>query len=125
MNSGQIAENIFGAIDTIIDKKLREAKYDSTISAKIIKVLDSNLGRYEVQYQDAKFTALSVGGGAYQVNDYVYVLVPTNDFSRDKYILGLSNNNRKIENSIIQRVIELENKVQELEKTLDTLRKEK
>ena len=120
MNSGQIAENIFGAIDTIIDKKLREAKYDSTISAKIIKVLDSNLGRYEVQYQDAKFTVLSVGGGAYQVNDYVYVLVPTNDFSRDKYILGLSNNNRRATalgdivstaqlQAIIERVEELEN----------------
>lgn len=131
MNSGQIAENIFGAIDTIIDKKLREAKYDSTISAKIIKVLDSDLGRYEVQYQDAKFTVLSVGGGAYQVNDYVYVLVPTNDFSRDKYILGLSNNNRRATalgdivstaqlQAIIERVEELENQPEIEQVTVDT-----
>lgn len=119
MNSGMIAENIFNAIDVIVDKKLREAKYDSTIIAKIIKVQDSALGRYEVQYQDAKFIALSVGGGAYQVNDNVYVLVPTNDLSRDKYILGLSNNNRRITalgdivtttqlEAIIKRIEELE-----------------
>lgn len=119
MNSGMIAENIFSAIDVIVDKKLREAKYDSTIIAKIIKVHDSALGRYEVQYQDAKFVALSVGGGAYQVNDNVYILVPTNDLSRDKYILGLSNANRRITalgdvvttaqlEAIIKRIEELE-----------------
>lgn len=119
MNSGMIAENIFSAIDVIVDKKLREAKYDSTIIAKIIKVQDSALGRYEVQYQDAKFIALSVGGGIYQINDNVYVLVPTNDLSRDKYILGLSNNNRRITalgdvvttaqlEAIIERIEELE-----------------
>lgn len=119
MNSGMIAENIFSAIDVIVDKKLREAKYDSTIIAKIIKVQDSALGRYEVQYQDAKFTALSVGGGAYNEGDLVYILIPTNDLSRDKYILGLGNSNRRITalgdivttaqlEAIVKRIEELE-----------------
>lgn len=95
MKSGKIAENIFNAIDVIVDKKLREASYDRTIVGKVIKIESEEYGRYEIQYQSASFTALSIGSEKYNENDFVYILVPTNDLSRDKYILGLSNSRRR------------------------------
>ena len=112
MNSGMIAENIFNAIDVIVDKKLHEAQYDSTIVAKVLKAKNISAGEYEVQYQDIVFIATAIGSVQYQENDHVYILIPINDLSRKKYILGLSEGSRDIvaidNQALLERITALE-----------------
>lgn len=83
-----ISQNIFAAIDTIADKKLAEAPYDRTFQATIVDVSERSKGRYKVQYQDAIFDAFASGGTKYSMRDSVYVLVPGNKFSNNKFIIG-------------------------------------
>ena len=52
MSNKMISDNLFEAIDLIVDKKINEAKYDSTILASINKTLDSSIGKYQIKYQD-------------------------------------------------------------------------
>ena len=83
-----ISQNLFAAIDTIVDKKIASATYDSTIQATIIDISNRSKGRYTVQYQDAVFEAFATGGTKYNLRDNVYVLIPTNRFENNKYIIG-------------------------------------
>ena len=80
---------ILDAIETIVDHKVNSAGYDKTIQAKIINCVDATIGKYKVQYQDSIFYAYS---GSSEINyvdgSEVYILVPSNDMSRDKTILG-------------------------------------
>ena len=80
---------ILDAIETIVNKKVETAGYDRTIQAKIISCDDPTIGKYRVQYQDSVFYAYS---GSSEINyvpgSEVYILVPNNDMSRDKSILG-------------------------------------
>ena len=80
---------ILDAIETIVDQKVKTAGYDKTIKAKIINCTDPTIGKYKVQYQDSVFYAYSGSSEInYMTGSEVYILVPDNDFSRDKTILG-------------------------------------
>lgn len=80
---------ILDAIETIVDNAVNKAGYDRTIQAKIINCDDPTIGKYKVQYQDSIFYAYSGSSEInYTNNSEVYVLIPNNDMSRDKTILG-------------------------------------
>ena len=80
---------ILDAIETIVNQRVKNAGYDKTVQAKIINCEDPTIGKYKVQYQDSNFYAYS---GSSEINymdgSEVYVLIPNNDMSRDKTILG-------------------------------------
>ena len=87
MNS--IEKNICDAIDIIVQKAVSEAQYDKTIQATIITCVDIETGKYKVKYQDSIFYAYSDNlDTIYADGTGVYVLVPSNDMSRIKTILG-------------------------------------
>lgn len=80
---------ILDAIETIVNQKVKNAGYDKTVQAKIINCEDPTIGKYKVQYQDSNFYAYSGSSEiSYMDGSEVYVLIPNNDMSRDKTILG-------------------------------------
>ena len=80
---------ILDAIETIVNSAVKKAGYDKTIQAKIINCEDQTIGKYKVQYQDSIFYAYSGSSEVtYNNGSEVYILVPSNDMSRDKTILG-------------------------------------
>lgn len=87
MNS--IEKNICEAIDIIVQKAVSEAQYDKTIQGTIIKCVDIERGKYSVRYQDSIFYAYSNNSETTYLNGTnVYILIPGNDMSKVKTILG-------------------------------------
>jgi len=83
---------ILDAIETIVDKRVDTAKYDKTIQATILNVENAAIGKYKVQWQDSIFYAYSISAEInYNPGSEVYILVPENDMSRNKTILGSVN----------------------------------
>ena len=74
------------------EQKVKEAQFDSTIQAKIISCEDQSRGKYKVKYQDSIFIAYAEEEKTYTPKTDVYILVPSNDFSKTKKIIGSVNN---------------------------------
>lgn len=89
MQYQQIANQIFAAIDIIVDKKLEALSFDRCIVAEIMaKKADKNI--YYCKFQDQKFWAQpGCAIEQYPIGSSVYVLVPQNNFKYDKIIIGL------------------------------------
>lgn len=85
-------EQFCSAIDIIVENAISKASFDKTIQATIISCVDSAIGKYKVKYQDSTFYAYASSVEVtYSKNANVYVLVPGNDMSREKTILGAVN----------------------------------
>jgi hypothetical protein len=87
------SENLFMAVDTIVAERLKEVSFDQTIVGKIIsreKVGDEWI--YQVQSDNITFQATAFDEKKeYEVNLNVYILIPGNDYTAEKKILGLKN----------------------------------
>ena len=80
---------ILDAVQKLVDNAVENAGYDKTIQCKVLKVQDAALGKYRVKYQDSAFYAYSPSTDVtYSVGSLVYVLIPGNDMSHNKTILG-------------------------------------
>lgn len=80
---------ILDAIQTLVDNAVTKAGYDKTIKAVISKCVNESTGKYVVRYQDSSFYAYSNDlDSIYSGGTPVYVLVPGNDMSQTKTILG-------------------------------------
>lgn len=89
MNSVNYENQLIGAIQTIVDDAIAKANFDKTIKATIIKCIDETIGKYSVRYQDSTFYAFSPNTeNTYRDGTNVYVLIPGNDTSQDKTIIG-------------------------------------
>lgn len=84
-----IENSICEAIELIVNKSISEAGYDRTIQAIVKGCVDASIGKYKVVYQDSQFYAYATSADVtYTNNSNVYVLIPGNDMSKDKTILG-------------------------------------
>lgn len=89
MANTNIENSICEAIEYIVQNAVDNAGYDKTIQANIVSVIDQTIGKYKVKYQDSTFIAYAQSTDVTYTNGTeVYVLVPGNDMSRDKTILG-------------------------------------
>lgn len=89
MSSIKYENQIIDAIQTIVDNAVENAHYDKTIQASIVKAVDPTIGKYIVKYQDSAFYAYSMSTDVtYAKGTNVYILIPANDMSREKTILG-------------------------------------
>lgn len=86
--SNYIADQLFDAVDKILDSKLATAGFDKTIRAVVKEVLDESKGKYSIEYEGSKGVAWAIGSVKYDVNDEVYVMVPGQIGQREKYILS-------------------------------------
>ena len=85
----KVEEQIFQAIDVLVEKKISELAYDKTIQAKIYSVVDSDTGEYKVRYNGNIFSAFANDlSQTYKVDEQVYVQVPEGDFSNRKLIVA-------------------------------------
>lgn len=93
----KISENLFMAIDTIIQSRISELNYDKTVICTITDNSERLKGLYKVkQYEGtAEFEAYSEIV-SYKVGMQVYVTIPQGDYSQTKTIIGryVSNNDQ-------------------------------
>ena len=80
-------ENLFQSIDTIVNARIANLPFDQTIECEVFDITDADKGRYKVKYQASLFIAYG-DKNAYNKGDIVYVSIPQNDFSLDKFILN-------------------------------------
>lgn len=87
-----ISSKILDAIELLTQNSIKKAAYDKTIQAQIISCQDETIGKYKCRYQDAIIYAYSNNiDTTYNEKAYVYILVPDNDMSKEKTILGTAN----------------------------------
>lgn len=89
MSSVDYENQILNAIGTIVNNAVENAGYDKTIKAIIEKCIDATLGCYQVHYQDSVFEAYAADiEVSYSKGTLVQVLIPGNDMTQNKTILG-------------------------------------
>lgn len=89
MSSGNYEIQILDAIQMIVDNAVSKADFDKTIQGTISRCVDPTIGKYIVKYQNSSFYAYSSNiDTTYSVGTLVYILVPGNDMSKDKTIIG-------------------------------------
>lgn len=85
----QIQQVIYDAIEIVVDKKNSQLQFDRTIDCTVEEVVNLSTGEYKVQYLDKVFSAFDTNQSNYKIGKIVQVLIPQNDFSLKKTILGL------------------------------------
>lgn len=89
MNSGTITDQLLDAVQVLVDDAVNKAEYDKTVQAVIAQCVSVTKGQYSVKYQGGYFYAYSQDPDIiYSPETQVYVLIPGNDMSRTKTILG-------------------------------------
>ena len=84
-----IEQQICDAIEVIVQQAISQADFDKTIQATVLSCEDETIGKYKVRYQDSTFYAYANNSEVtYTDGSVVYVLIPGNDTSKDKTILG-------------------------------------
>ena len=84
-----LLESVLDSQQIMVDAAIKKAGYDKTIQAQIVSCQDATIGKYKCRFQDAIFYAYSNNSDvSYADKAYVYILVPGNDMSKEKTILG-------------------------------------
>lgn len=80
-------EIICQAIDTIVQQRISQIKFDETILCIIIDNKLKEQGRYTVQYGSMVFEAYGENT-TYNIGTQVYILVPKGDYTQKKIIIS-------------------------------------
>lgn len=80
-------DQLYQAMDIIIDKRLQDVNYDTTIICTVVDDTNASIGKYKVSDGTIKFDAYS-DTDTYKVNDAVRVSVLKGDYSEKKFIIG-------------------------------------
>lgn len=92
--ANKYGDAICEAIEYLASKAVSKAEYDKTIIATVISCIDKAAGQYKMRYQDSTFYAYSNDiEKEYATGLGVYVLVPGNNFSNRKTIIGVAAGN--------------------------------
>lgn len=89
MNSGTITNQLLDAVQVLVDDAVKRAEFDRTVQAVVAKCVSSTKGKYSVKYQGGYFYAYAQDPNVtYSPDTQVYVLIPGNDMSKIKTIIG-------------------------------------
>ncbi len=102
---GKIANEIFEAIEIMVDKKVNSLSFANTIDGKIIK--KTNIG-YLVSVEGANIDIPVLGNGTFQPNDIVKIHIPQNNM-KNAYIIGTGINNEKQVNKLEYNLEQMQN----------------
>lgn len=85
-----VSQKVIEAMDILTNVAISKANFDKTIQAQILSCEDADSGKYRCRYQDATFIAYASSDidTIYQNGTNVYILIPRNDMSNQKTILG-------------------------------------
>lgn len=103
-----LQDAILDAIDYLTEEKMSKLTLDKTIVAIVVKRKDVLQNTYYIKYQDnSNLVATAQGDTVYKAGQQVYVLVPQNDLSKDKIILGTaSSDSANTDSSFISSVLD-------------------
>ena len=97
LDNTEITEQLFEAIDTIVQERLRKLPYDKTVLATILNNNEKNKGKYTVTTDNNITFDVYSNNTNYDINDIVYVRIPQGDYSQRKVIANdFSIQNKKI-----------------------------
>ena len=85
-----IQNAILEAVDSLTSQRIDKLQLDKTVVAEIIICTDALKREYKCAYNGGFFVAYAHEGVTYTPGQSVYVLIPQNDFSNTKTIVGLS-----------------------------------
>ena len=97
-NQTQIKNNVYKAIDVIAKERIDSLKLDKTIIGTIEAKISNKDNQYRVSYNGGTLYAYAQVDSVYLPTVTVYVLVPENDFSKKKWIVGRVSNTRNDQN---------------------------
>ena len=86
------AQMLLEGIDVLIKERLKSINFDATVKCIVTNAKYAAEGQYEVSNGSATFMAYS-DNTEYKVDDSVLVIIPNNDYSNQKYILGKDTSN--------------------------------
>lgn len=90
MANNEYQNSILDAIDYLIDNKISRLDRDKTIIGSVVGCNNTLTGEYKIAYGNSYIEAYSQNGESYNNNDSVYILIPSNNASDKKIILGKS-----------------------------------
>lgn len=103
MNNIEITNQLFEAIQTIVNESIRHLPYDRTVVASIVANGNKEYGEYQVKTRKGSTFLAYSDDNSYKVNDEVYVLIPSGDYSERKFILSkYITGTELIDNDLIQ-----------------------
>ena len=88
MATSDLQGSLLQAIDYLVNNRVDKIKKDTTITATIKKCNNALTQEYQVHYNGGFLTAYAQEGVSYSENQEVYVLIPENDWSKKKLIIG-------------------------------------
>lgn len=93
-----IQSALLSAVDYLVEEKTNQLSLDKTVVAIVVGTQDVLKNIYQIRYNgNDKLTAKAVNGETYQAGQAVYVLVPQNDLSKDKMIIGVASSSESQE----------------------------
>ena len=102
-----IKDSVYKAIDVIVGKRIEDLHLDKTIEATVEQCLNLTTGKYRLRYGSGLFDAYAGANDIYMPNTAVYVLIPENDFSRKKTIIGQANTGTQTNTDELQSITSL------------------
>lgn len=85
----KIEQEIFKSIQTIAKRLIDKSGFDKTIRGTVIKTpVGEEDPFYIVQHENAQYHAKFSGQEQIKIGDTVFLLIPNNNNSNTKYILG-------------------------------------
>ena len=88
MATSDLQGSLLNAIDYLVNNRIDKINKDVTLTATIKKCTNSLTGEYQINYNGGFLTAYAQEDTSYSDNQLVYVLVPENDWSKRKLIIG-------------------------------------
>jgi hypothetical protein len=86
--ANNLQESLLQAVDYLVNNRINKINRDTTITCTIKKCNNSLTQEYQVNYNGGFLNAYAQEGASYSENQEVYVLVPENDWSKRKLIIG-------------------------------------
>ena len=83
-----MAEELFQAVDTLINKRIEKVRFDETVEATVKDDAEADRGKYVLTTGDASFVAYSASDTKYRKGEAVLVTIPQGDFDKQKMIIG-------------------------------------
>lgn len=83
-----IAEQIYGAIDILVNNKIKSINFNTTIDGTIVDASRAKEGRYRVQDETARSFIAYSNQTDYKENDNVLITIPNGDYTEQKIIVG-------------------------------------
>lgn len=82
MDNNEITQQLFKAIDAIVDERLRALPYDKTIVCTIVDIKNADYGKYQVT-TDNNITFYAYSDNTqYKLKDRVYVRIPEDNYTK-------------------------------------------